>query len=155
MEIKITKSTIITFCICIVLCVSSFCAGRFIRFGRVSGVSKQLISGIVQARNDTNKIIDELIIAGASTKSATRYGQIISGVIEDLRKNNEDFTISTDEAVRAIESNQRITEIVKSANSSLYETTGDTLDDAIKRAEDYERLIESLQKALGNTTKNN
>lgn len=155
MEIKITKSAIITFCICIVLCISSFCAGKFIRFGRVSGVSEQLISGIIQAGNDTDKIINELIIAGASTKSATRYGPIIAGVIEDLRKNNEEFSISTDEAIRAIESNQRIAEIVKSANSSLYEATGDALDDTIKRAEDYERLIDSLQKALGNTTKNN
>ena len=155
MEIKITKSTIITFCICIILCISSFCAGRYIRFGRISGTSEQLISGIVQAGNDTDKIINELTIAGASAESAANYGRIIAGVIEELRNINEEFSVSTNEAIRAVESNKRITEIVKSASSSLSDTTGNALEDAIKRAEDYERLIESLQEALRNSTENN
>lgn len=155
MEIKITKSTIITFCVCIVLCITSFCIGRYVRFGRISGSSEQLISGIVQAGNDTDKIINELTIAGASAESAVKYGTIISRIVEELRESYEKQGISTDEAIRAIESNQRITEIVKSASSSLSDTTGNALEDAIKRAEDYERLIESLQEVIRNTSENN
>lgn len=154
-EIKITKSTIITFCICVVLCISSFCIGRYIRVGRISGTSEQLISGIIQAGDDTDKIINELTIAGASAESAANYGRIIAGVIEELRNVDEELSISTNEAIRAVESNKRITEIVKSASSSLSNTTGNALEDAIKRAENYERLIESLQEALRNSTENN
>ena len=155
MEIKITKSTIITFCICVVLCISSFCIGRYIRIGRISGTSEQLISGIIQAGDDTDKIINELTLAGASAESAANYGRIISGVIEELRNVNEELSVSTNEAIRAVESNKRITEIVKSASSSLSNTTGNALEDAIERAENYERLIESLQEALRNSTENN
>lgn len=155
MEIKITKSTIITFCICVVLCISSFCIGRYIRIGRISGTSEQLISGIIQAGDDTDKIINELTLAGASAESAANYGRIIAGVIEELRNVDEELSVSTNEAIRAVESNKRITEIVKSASSSLSYTTGNALEDAIKRAENYERLIESLQEALRNSTENN
>lgn len=155
MEIKITKSTIITFCICIILCISSFCFGRYTRFGRISGASEQLISGIVQAGNDTDKIINELTLAGASAESAANYGRIIAGIIEELRNVNDELSVSTNEAIRAVESNKRITEIVKSASSDLSNTTGNALEDAIKRAEDYERLIGSLQEALRNSTENN
>lgn len=155
MEIKITKSTIITFCICIVLCISSFCAGRFIRFRRISGASEQLISGIIQAGDDTDKIINELTLTGASAESAANYGRIIAGIIEELRNVNDELSVSTNEAIRAVENNKRITEIVKSASSDLSNTTGNALEDAIKRAEDYERLIASLQEALRNSTENN
>lgn len=155
MEIKITKSTIITFCICVVLCISSFCFGRYIRVGRISGTSEQLISGIIQAGDDTDKIINELTLAGASAESAANYGRIIAGIIEELRNVNEELSVSTNEAIRAVESNKRITEIVKSASSSLSNTTGNALEDAIERAENYERLIESLQEALRNSTENN
>lgn len=155
MEIKITKTTIIYICVSFILCIGSFCAGRFIRFGRVSGTSEQLINGIIQAGNDTDKIIDQLVIAGASTESAANYGRIISGIVEELRAENEKLGVSTDAAIRAIESNKRISEIVQSANASLSSTTDNALELAIKRAEDYERLIATLQEALRDTTEDN
>ena len=155
MEIKITKTTFIYICVSLIFCIGSFFAGRFIRFGRISGTSEQLIDGIIQAGNDTDKIIDQLVIAGASAESAANYGQIISGIVEELRAENEKLGVSTDAAIRAIESNKRVTELVKSASSNLHETTGTALELAIKRAEDYERLIESLQEALRNTAENN
>lgn len=155
MEIKITKTTIIYICVSLILCIGSFCAGRFIRFGRVSGTSEQLINGIIQAGNDTDKIIDQLVIAGASTESAANYGRIISGIVEELRAENEKLGVSTDAAIRAIESNKRISEIVQSANASLSSTTDNALELAIKRAEDYERLIATLQEALRDTTEDN
>lgn len=155
MEIKITKNQIIAFCISVFMCIACFLSGRYLRFERVSGDSEQLISGIIQAGNNTDQIINELTIAGASAESAERYGILISGIIEELRNENDQLGISTNEAIRAIESNQRITELVKSASSSLHNTTGAAIDVAIKRAEDYEQLIESLQEALGNTSKDN
>lgn len=155
MEIKITKNQIIAFCVSVFMCIACFLAGRYLRFERVSGDSEQLISGIIQAGNNTDQIINELTIAGASAESAERYGALISGIIEELRDENDKLGISTNEAIRAIESNQRITELVKSASSSLHNATGTAIDIAIKRAEDYERLIESLQKALGNTSEDN
>ena len=155
MEIKITKNQIVAFCVSVFMCITCFLAGRYLRFERVSGDSEQLISGIIQAGNNTDQIINELTIAGASAESAERYGALISGIIEELRDENDKLGISTNEAIRAIESNQRITELVKSASSSLHNATGTAIDIAIKRAEDYERLIESLQKALGNTSEDN
>lgn len=155
MEIKITKTTIIYICVSLILCIGSFCAGRFIRFGRVSGTSEQLINGIIQAGNDTDKIIDQLVTAGASAESAANYGRIISGIVEELRAENEKLGVSTDAAIRAIESNKRISEIVQSANASLSSTTDNALELAIKRAEDYERLIATLQEALRDTTEDN
>lgn len=155
MEIKITKTTFIYICVSIIFCIGSFFAGRFIRFGRISGTSKQLIDGIIQAGNDTDKIIDQLVIAGASAESAANYGQIISGIVEELRTENEKLGVSTDAAIRAIESNKRISEIIQSANASLSSTTDNALELAIKRAEDYERLITTLQEALRDTTENN
>lgn len=154
-EIKNIKDQFINCCFVLCLCIVSFCTGKFIRFERISGTSEQLISGIVQAGDNTDQIVNELIIAGASTESANRYGTIISGIIKELRDENEQLGISTDEAIRAIESNKRVTELVKSASSNLHETTGTALELAIKRAEDYERLIESLQEALRNTAENN
>ena len=155
MEIKITKFTIIRIVVVVVLCVGCFCAGRFIRFGRVSGASEQLISGIVQAGDDTNKIIDQLVASGASAESAAKYGRLIDGVIRELREENEKLGVSTNEAIRAIESNKRIADIVQSASASLSQATNDALGDAIKRAEDYERLIATLQEAVRNSSENN
>lgn len=155
MEIKITKTTFIYICVSLIFCIGSFFAGRFIRFGRISGTSEQLIDGIIQAGNDTDKIIDQLVIAGASAESAANYGQIISGIVEELRAENEKLGVSTDAAIRAIESNKRISEIIQSANASLSSTTDNALELAIKRAEDYERLITTLQEALRDTTENN
>ena len=155
MEIKITKTIFIYICVSLIFCIGSFFAGRFIKFGRISGTSEQLIDGIIQAGNDTDKIIDQLVIAGASAESAANYGQIISGIVEELRAENEKLGVSTDAAIRAIESNKRISEIIKSANASLSSTTDNALELAIKRAEDYERLITTLQEALRDTTENN
>lgn len=155
MEIKITKTIFIYICVSLIFCIGSFFAGRFIRFGRISGTSEQLIDGIIQAGNDTDKIIDQLVIAGASAESAANYGQIISGIVEELRAENEKLGVSTDAAIRAIESNKRISEIIQSANASLSSTTDNALEIAIKRAEDYERLITTLQEALRDTTENN
>lgn len=155
MEIKITKTTFIYICVSLIFCIGSFFAGRFIRFGRISGTSEQLIDGIIQAGNDTDKIINQLVIAGASAESAANYGQIISGIVEELRAENEKLGVSTDAAIRAIESNKRISEIIQSANASLSSTTDNALELAIKRAEDYERLITTLQEALRDTTENN
>ena len=155
MEIKITKTTFIYICVSLIFCIGSFFAGRFIRFGRISGTSEQLIDGIIQAGNETDKIIDQLVIAGASAESAANYGQIISGIVEELRAENEKLGVSTDAAIRAIESNKRISEIIQSANASLSSTTDNALELALKRAEDYERLITTLQEALRDTTEDN
>lgn len=138
----------------VVLCITCFCAGRYEGSREVSGNSEKLIDGIISAGTDTDKIVNELTIAGASVESARKYSQFISGIVNELQSNNEKLGISTNEAIRAIESNTRISELVLSASEELHNTTGDAIADAIKRAEDYERLIKSLQEALQNTTEN-
>lgn len=155
MEIKITKKNIIIFCIVLVLICASFCAGRFIRFNRISGTSEQLISGIISVGNDADSIANRLTSAGYSAESAAQYGQLISGIIKEMRSENEKLGISADEAIRAVESNKRVTELVESAYSDLSKSTGDAIDITIKHAEDYERLIESLRQAIGDTSENN
>ena len=147
---------IITSIICILLVfIAGFCIGRYIRFGRISGDSQQLIERIVSAGDRTDKIIDELVTAGASAESAANYGYLISEIVRELQSQNEQLGVSNNEAIRAIENNKRITEIVQSAQSELYDSTGGALELAIKRAEDYERLIESLQQALQYSTEDN
>lgn len=136
------------------LCIACFCAGRYEGSREVSGNSERLIDGIISAGTDTDKIINELTIAGASIESARKYNEFISGIIDEIQSNNEKLGISTNEAIRAIESNTRISELVLSASEELHNTTGDAIADAIKCAENYEQLIESLQEALRNTTEN-
>lgn len=138
----------------VALCIACFCAGRYEGSREVSGNSERLIDGIISAGTDTDKIVDELTIAGASVESIRKYNEFISGIIDELQSNNEKLEISTNEAIRAIESNTRISKLVLSASEELHNTTGDAIADAIKRAEDYERLIKSLQETLRNTTEN-
>jgi hypothetical protein len=138
----------------VALCIACFCAGRYEGSREVSGNSERIIDGIISAGTDTDKIVNELTIAGASVESARKYSQFISGIVDELQSNNEKLGISTNEAVRAIENNTRISELVLSASEELHNTTGNAITDAIKRAEDYERLIESLQEIVRNTPEN-
>jgi hypothetical protein len=147
-EIKIDKKFFISIGVIIILCVSCFFAGRYTRFKGVSGTGEQLVSGIVLSRDTVDTIADNLYIADAATKSADELGRAIINGIGELQRSNEITILLTDEIIGAIENNKRITEEVESAYTEISGSTEFAIDLAIKRAEEYERLIDALQQII-------
>lgn len=154
MEIKIDKKFFITVGIVVALCIASFFAGRYTRFKGVSGSGEQLVEGIILSRDTINTIADQLNIADAATKSADELGYAITSGLEKLQRGNEVAEFLAKEIVRSIENNKRNAEEIQSAYSGVSESAEYALELAISRAEEYERLIESLQQVVGNNPKN-
>ena len=154
MEIKIDKKIFIKLGIIIILCVSCFFAGRYTRFKGVSGTSEQLVSGIILSRDTVDTISNNLYIADAATKSADELGRAIINGIRELQRNNEITKLLTNEIIGSIENNKKITAEVESTYTDISESTEFAIDLAIKRAEEYERLIDALQQIVGDNTEN-
>ena len=154
MEIKIDKKFFIKFGIIIILCFACFCAGRYTRFKRVSGTGEQLVSGIILSRDTVDTISNNLYIADAATKSADELGRAIINGIRELQRNNEITKLLTNEIIGSIENNKKITTEVESTYTDISESTEFAIDLAVKRAEEYERLIYTLQQIVGDNTEN-
>lgn len=154
MEIKIDKKFFISIGVVIVLCISCFFAGRYTRFKGVSGTGKQLVSGIILSRDTVDTISNNLYIADAATKSADELGRAIINGIRELQRNNEITKLLTNEIIGSIENNKKITTEVESTYTDISESTEIAIDLAIKRAEEYERLIDALQQIVGDNTEN-
>lgn len=153
-EIKIDKKFFIKFGIIIILCISCFFAGRYTRFKRVSGTGEQLVSGIILSRDTVDTISNNLYIADAATKSADELGRAIINGIRELQRNNEITKLLTNEIIGSIENNKKITTEVESTHTDISESTEFAIDLAVKRAEEYERLIDTLQQIVGDNTEN-
>lgn len=154
MEIKIDKKFFISIGVVIVLCISCFFAGRYTRFKGVSGTGKQLVSGIILSRDTVDTISNNLYIADAATKSADELGRAIINGIRELQRNNEITKLLTNEIIGSIENNKKITTEVESTYTDISESTEFAIDLAVKRAEEYERLIDTLQQIVGDNTEN-
>lgn len=153
-EIKIDKKFFISIGVVIVLCISCFFAGRYTRFKGVSGTGKQLVSGIILSRDTVDTISNNLYIADAATKSADELGRAIINGIRELQRNNEITKLLTNEIIGSIENNKKITTEVESTYTDISESTEFAIDLAVKRAEEYERLIDTLQQIVGDNTEN-
>lgn len=154
MEIKIDKKFFIKLGVIIILCFACFCAGRYTRFKGVSGTGKQLVSGIILSRDTVDTISNNLYIADAATKSADELGRAIINGIRELQRNNEITKLLTNEIIGSIENNKKITTEVESTYTDISESTEFAIDLAVKRAEEYERLIDTLQQIVGDNTEN-
>ena len=155
MEITNFKKNIIVCGIFIVICISCFFAGRFIRFRRVSGTSNELISGIILTRSEVDKIADAVGIARNSIKSASDLGRAVENGFNSLREGNELGLLCVNEIKRSIEDDKRFNANIQQTYSNYIDTTTAALDVAINRAELYERIISAYEQADGNISKDN
>lgn len=153
-QIKITKKSIICLCIVILLCVGSFCAGRFIRFGRISGTSQQLIDGVVLSRETADKLADELNIARDSIQSADNYGRAILEGIEELRKSSELGRVCTDVIKQSIERDEKNNKDLLESREEYFNAVDYALELATKRAELYESIVRAYEQAVSNNGEN-
>lgn len=148
-----TKKIIFIICCAILIFVTGFFAGRFIRFGRVSGTSEQLIDGIILERDTVNKLADELNIAGSSINSANDLERAVTKGVRVLRNANEVGSLFIDAFEQSVADNQKCTEELKQSYNNLSDATGYALDLAIIHAQEYERLIGTLQQIVDNYSK--
>lgn len=152
MEIKINKSFFIKLVAIIILCITCFCAGRFIRFRGISESSQQLESGIVLAGSQANSIIDGLVASGYLLESSKTDGRAILNAFEKLQRSNEKFGVCIEEVIRTTESFAASTENFKSSYGDYAESINFALDLAIHNAEQYEALISKLQQITRNNS---
>lgn len=152
-EFKISKKLIIACCITIVLCIGSFCAGRYIRFGRISGTSQQLIDGIVLSRETADQLANELNITRASLKSSENYGQTILEGIGELRKASEVGRLCSDAIKFSIERDAENNENLLQARGDYFESVDYAIELAAQRAELYESIVRTYEQAVSDNGK--
>ena len=152
MEIK--KSHIITFVIAIILCIASFCTGRFVRFKRISGASEQLESGIILTGDQLNQIADDLNIQRGSIKSAAELGRAINQGIETAGRGSELGQICIDAIKRSIDADRKFAEDISTIEEGYLSTVQRSIELAAERAKLYERIISSYNEAIGDIGEN-
>ena len=154
-QIKITKKSIIYLCIVILLCVGSFCAGRFIRFGRISGTSQQLIDGVILSRETADKLANELNITRNTIQSADNYGRAVLEGIEELRKSSELGRVCADVIKQSIERDAENNKDLLESREEYFDAVDYALELATKRAELYESIVRTYEQAVSNNGENN
>lgn len=117
MEIKITpKRVLITLGILLAFGTACFCAGKFSRFGRISGTSQELVDGIILTGDEAGRVLDKLGIARSSGKSAKDLGYEVGRGIERLCQSDEVQRLFINDIRREIETT---TENAKGINESF------------------------------------
>jgi hypothetical protein len=150
-QINITKKTFIGIGIVLLMCIASFLAGRFIRFGGVSGASEQLVSGIVLERDTANKLLDELGIARPAGQSAVDTGYAVLRGVQELSKSNDAARLCISEIEREVDLTQQNAEIIKQSFDGVSDAIEYGWRIAEEQAAAYERIIETLQQFNSNT----
>lgn len=151
MQINIDKKFFIKLGCLIVFGVACFLAGRFIRFGGVSGASEQLVSGIVLERDTANKLLDELGIARPAGQSATDTGYAVLRGVQELSKSNDAARLCISEIEREVDLTQQNAEIIKQSFDGVSDAIEYGWRIAEEQAAAYERIIETLQQFNSNT----
>lgn len=155
MEIKITKKHIIGISIVICLCIACFCAGRYIRIGRITGTSQQLIDGIILSRDTTDTILNKLNIATNGFNSSAEYNKAVIDGFERLLHTNEVGQLCINKIERTVEDSQEFAKMLNESYSKFSDGSEYAFDVAIRKSEEYERVIESLQQFTGDFIKDN
>lgn len=151
MQINIDKKFFIKLGCLIVFGVACFLAGRFIRFGGVSGASEQLVSGIVLERDTANKLLDELGIARPAGQSAVDAGYAVLRGVQELSKSNDAARLCISEIEREVDLTQQNAEIIKQSFDGVSDAIEYGWRIAEEQAAAYERIIETLQQFNSNT----
>lgn len=153
MEIKIDKNFFIKLGCIALFGITCFCAGRFIRFKRVSGSSEQLVSGIVLEGNTANTILDELGIARPAGQSASDTGYAVLRGIQELSKSNDTAKLCISEIEREIEHTQQNAEIIKQSFDGVSDAIEYGWRIAEEQARAYERIVDTLQQFNNDSSK--
>lgn len=122
--------------------IFGFCTGRFIRFGRISGASEQLVSGIILEGNTANTILDKLGIARPAGQSASDTGYAVLRGIQELSKSNDTGQKCINLLKSEIAFDLEIYEKYKSADLSNIDKE---LNIAVEQALRYEQLLKEGQ----------
>lgn len=146
MQINIDKKFFIKLGCLIVFGVACFLAGRFIRFGGVSGASEQLVSGIILERDTANKLLDELGIARPAGQSAVDTGYAVLRGVQELSKSNDAARLCISEIEREVDLTQQNAEIIKQSFDGVSDAIEYGWRIAEEQAAAYERIIETLQQ---------
>lgn len=154
MEIQITRKKVIYSIITVVLCISFFCIGRFVRFRGVSGTGDKLIEGIVLSRDTADQIFDILNIAESAISSSDEYSKAIIRGIAELQQSNAVGKLCLDEIKRTIEDSERFTEEFSKSYSDFSSATDRAFSLAIGQSMQYERIINSLRQFTDDIAEN-
>lgn len=149
MEIKITitpKRVLITLGIMLAFGATCFCAGKFSRFGRISGTSQELVDGIVLERDTANKLLDELGIARPAGQSAVDAGYAVLRGVQELSKSNDTALLCISEIEREVDLTQQNAEIIKQSFDGVSDAIEYGWRISEEQAAAYERIIETLQQ---------
>ena len=149
-----TKKIILYICIDVLLLGLGFGAGRLIRLARVSGAGTELESRITSASQSANSIADGLSTQSALASSAVESGRAIEEGLGTMQQSTEKLGVFYDEVIRAVEADKEAEDAFRRAHQSDVNSAVGALDIAIQHSEQYERLIESLQQAINNTSEN-
>lgn len=155
MEIKIDKKFFIKLGCIFLFGIICFCAGRFIRFRRVSGTSEQLVDGVILSRETANKLADELNLGGSALKSGIGYEQAILEGIGTLRRSSEVGQLCADVIIKSIESDEKFNEELRRNVSGYFDAANFALELAIERAELYESIVRTYKQTQSDNGENN
>lgn len=148
-----TKKILINIGCAIFIFIFGLCTGRFIRFGRISGASEQLVSGIVLEGDTANTILDKLGIARPAGQSASDTGYAVLRGIQELSKSNDTARLCISEIEREIEYTQQNAEIIKQSFDGLSDAIEYGWRIAEEQVRAYERIVDTLQQFNNNSTK--
>lgn len=148
------KKIIINIVCGIVILFSGFCAGRFIRFGGISGASGELVEGILLTGDTADRVLDELGIARPAGQSAADLGYAVARGIGKLRESNETARVCLDEINREVTNTQQNIEVIQQSFTGV----SDAMELGFRLAEEqagaYERITSTLQQFNSNSSEN-
>ena len=155
MEIQITKkNVIICLSIVVVLCVSCFLAGRFIRLNRTSGTSQQLIDRIVLTGDTADRVLDELGIGRSAGKSAADYGYAIAEGVRRLSESDEKQRVLINDIRREINDTTENAKVINESFTNVSDAVDYGWNVIIEEARAYERIANSTLEFDKNSDEN-
>lgn len=155
MEIKITpKRVLIALGILLAFGAACFCAGKFSRFGRVSGTSQELIDGIVLTGDEASRVLDKLGIARSSGKSAKDLGYEVGRGIERLCQSDEVQRLFINDIRREIETTTENAKVINESFTDVSDASDYGWDIILDEARALQRIAERTRAFDEDSVKN-
>jgi hypothetical protein len=137
MEIKIDKAFFIKLIIVVILCISCFCLGRFLRFSDKSNNAENLVDGITISQETAKRMAQKLNIGEAALESADLYEKAVIDGLDTLSESNEKGLECMNMLNEAFIANRDITEKYKSLKT-------DVIVNELKKAQEQALVYEKL-----------
>lgn len=157
MEIKITitpKRVLITLGILLAFGAACFCAGRFSRFGRVSGTSQELVDGIILTGDEASRVLDKLGIARSSGKSAKDLGYEVGRGIERLCQSDEVQRLFINDIRREIETTTENAKVINESFTDVSDASDYGWNIILDEARALQRIAERTRAFDEDSAKN-